>query len=207
MSLAQSRLGTIAALAASILLVLLALALSLPSLIHAEGKIKGMRPSDPQYTGPRDMNYDHTIVPGDRVGPAIIGASVRDVLKHLGNPDVVNRQFYFKGSGLPDVVYYWYTKGECIYFAWNDSGIDPKIAFAGTDCSQWSLPGGIHVGSSMVDVNSFVGEYCPVTFKDGRFEVFTKTGIAFTAKNRNSPVTRIDVNTAHSGSWNGMCKD
>jgi hypothetical protein len=34
----------------------------------------GPKSSDPRLNGPRDMNYDHLIVPGDRVGPVKMGA-------------------------------------------------------------------------------------------------------------------------------------
>jgi hypothetical protein len=178
--------------------------------LHGAGKDKsGLRPSDPQYDGPRDMNYDHNIVPGERIGPVQLGGSVRDALRHLGNPDSVGRLVC---GGVrpcpPDTVYYWYTKNDCIYFGWVDTGLDPKITMVAATCEKWSTRDGLRVGSNMADLDGRIGEYCPMQFtsKDRRFTVFTKRGIDFTGKNRNSSILEISVSEARN-SWNGLCRD
>jgi hypothetical protein len=76
--------------------------------------------------GQRDMNYDHLIVPGVRIGPVRMGGSVSDAVQHLGDPDKVYR-CTFRGPGYnADEVYYYYND-ECIQFTWQDSGVEPLI--------------------------------------------------------------------------------
>lgn len=157
---------------------------------------KGMRASDPHLTGERDMDYDHIIVPGDRIGPVRLGGSVIDAVQHLGNPSFVSRST-FRGPGYSaDEVRYSYT-GECIGFTWEDSGIEPLIekGWRGitVTCDQWSTRNGLHVGSSMQEVGAVIGEYCPQQRKDGTLLIETKTGIWFFAKDRNSSVSMISV--------------
>lgn len=137
-------------------LSVLALALTLTGSFGVGGqKLKsGTRPSDPRLSGSRDMNYDHLIIAGDRIGPVKMGGLVSDAVSHLGNPDKVLRST-FRGPGYPsDEVHYWY-KEECIEFVWMDSGINPTIedGFRGliVTCGKWSTPSGLRVGSSMQD--------------------------------------------------------
>ena len=169
----------------------------------------GLRSSDPQLTGPRDMNYDHLIIPGQRIGPVQMGGFVSEAVRHLGNPDHVYRST-FRGPGYyADEVYYNYND-ECIRFTWMDSGIDPRVESGwrgiNVTCGKWSTPDGLHVGSSMRDVANHIGEYCPSTRKDGTLLIATKQGIWFFAKDRNSPVFEISV-VPVSNNWGGMCKD
>src|SRR5215469_9780588 len=131
---------------------------------------KGMKASDPHLTGQRDMNYDHRIIAGDRIGPVSLGGSVINAVHHLGNPDSVARST-FRGPGYyADEVYYFY-RDECISFTWMDSGIEPVIekGWRGINvtCDKWSTPNGLHVGSSMHEVGAVIGEYCPKQRKDG----------------------------------------
>ena len=128
---------------------------------HAGPVKKGAKSSDPRLTGPRDMNYDHTIVPGVRIGPVRLAGLVSDAVQHLGNPDKVWRIRLPNSSS--DEVYYWY-KDECISFSWQDQGIDPTIdsvdwaRFAiEVWCNKWSTPDGIQVGTSMSDLSRHLG--------------------------------------------------
>lgn len=169
----------------------------------------GMKPSDPQLVGNRDTNYDHLIVPGERIGPVRMGGPVKDAIQHLGKPDTVNRST-FRGPGYnSDEVYYYYTN-ECIRFTWVDSGVNPEIESGwrgvNVSCDKWRTAGGLHVGSPMGDVVSQLGAYCPQTRDDGTLLVATKDGIWFSAKDRNSPVDDISV-VPKSTDWGGMCKD
>jgi hypothetical protein len=197
--------------ASFLLLALFALALLFAGYgqTRVQAKGKGLKSSDPQYDGPLDTNYDHVIVPGQRIGPVQLGASVRDALRHLGNPDSVGR---FVCGGIrpcpPDQVFYWYTKNECLVFSFTDKGLDPIITGVTANCDKWSTRDGLHVGFPMPDLANRLGEYCPVQFtsKGHIFGIFTKEGIDFRGKNRNSPVTEINVAEARS-SWNGMCRD
>lgn len=86
---------------------------------------KGMRDSDSRLTGPRDMNYDHMIVTGDRIGPVRMGAPVSAALRYLGNPDIVVHTTIL-GPHNGYAVWYFY-KEECISFLWQDFGIEPTI--------------------------------------------------------------------------------
>jgi hypothetical protein len=169
----------------------------------------GIRASDPQPTGPRDMNYDHLIMAGDRIGPVQLGGAVSDAVRHLGKPDTVNRST-FRGPGYSaDEVYYYYDS-ECINFVWEDTGLDPHIERGlrgiNVTCDKWSTPDGLHVGSSMKDVNARIGTYCPSNRDDGSLIIMTKQGIWYEAKDRNSPVTIIRVKPAMDN-WGGTCKD
>jgi hypothetical protein len=171
---------------------------------------KGAKASDPHLVGARDMNFDHLIIAGDRIGPVRMGGNVSDAVQHLGNPDRVFRST-FRGPGYSsDEVYYNYYKEQCIQFVWTDSGIEPQIEKGlrgiNVTCDIWSTPGGLHVGSSMKDVAAQIGEYCPSTRPDGSLLIITKRGIWFEAKNRYSPVTIIRVMPAMDN-WGGNCKD
>ncbi len=177
---------------------------------YAGSHIKGAKDSDPHLIGERDMNYDHLIIAGDRIGPVRMGGRVSDAVQHLGNPNRVFRST-FRGPGYSsDEVYYNYYKDQCIQFVWMDSGIEPQIEKGlrgiNVTCNIWSTPGGLHVGSSMQDVAAQIGEYCPSNRSDGSLIIATKNGIWFEAKNRYSPVTIIRVMPVMDN-WGGMCKD
>ena len=169
----------------------------------------GPKSSDPRLNGPRDMNYDHLIVPGDRVGPVKMGGLVSDAVQHLGNPQKVFRST-FRGPGYSSDEVYYYYKDECVEFTWEDSGINPRIetGYRGVNvtCDKWSTSEGLHVGSPMQEVSAHVGQYCPSNRPDGSMIVSTKQGIWYEAKNRNSPITIIRVMPA-TDNWGGMCKD
>ncbi len=169
----------------------------------------GVRSSDPQLVGNRNLNYDHLIVPGQRIGPVRMGGTVSDAIQHLGQPNRVNRST-FRGAGYSsDEVYYWYTS-ECIQFTWQDSGVNPEIESGlrgiNVTCDKWSTRGGLHVGSRVQDVVAQLGEYCPTNRDDGTLIVASKEGILFWAKDRNSQVTEISV-IPSSNDWRGLCKD
>lgn len=169
----------------------------------------GIKESDPHLVGNRDMNYDHQIVPGVRIGPVRLGGSVSDAIQHLGEPDRAWRST-FRGPGYnADEVYYYYND-ECIQFTWSDSGVEPQIenGWRGINvtCDKWQTADGLHVGMPIKDVISHLGQYCASNRSDGSLLVSTKEGIWFDAPNRNSAVTRILVMPA-SNSWGGMCKD
>ncbi len=180
---------------------------------HAGPVKKGAKSSDPRLTGPRDMNYDHTIVPGVRIGPVRLAGLVSDAVQHLGNPDKVWRIRLPNSSS--DEVYYWY-KDECISFSWQDQGIDPTIdsvdwaRFAiEVWCNKWSTPDGIQVGTSMSDLSRHLGDYCPSNgdFANGdTLMIVTKQGASYYSKGRNSPIDSIIVEPAMD-TWHGMCKD
>ena len=170
---------------------------------------KGMKASDPHLTGQRDMNYDHMIVPGDRVGPVQMGGRVIDAVQHLGDPDRVTRST-FRGPGYSSDEVYYYYKDECISFTWEDSGIEPRIESGwrgiNVDCDKWRTANGLHVGSSMKDVNNMIGKYCPTIRGDGSMLIITKEGIWFDAKDRNSPVSWIAV-VPVTDNWGNACTD
>ena len=156
----------------------------------------GIRDSDPHLTGPRDMNYDHLIVPGQRVGPAWLSGSVRQTLSHLGNPDRGSRST-FRGPGYDaDEVYYYYDD-ECISFTWQDKGVDPLIenGWRGINvtCDKWQTASGVRVGMSVQDVIGRIGNYCTATDPDGSLTVVEQAGTFYRAKNRNSPIYMISV--------------
>ena len=169
----------------------------------------GRRASDPEINGTRDMNYDHLIVPGDRIGPVKMGGAVSEAVRHLGKPDRINRST-FRGPGYSaDEVYYFYDD-ECIRFTWQDTGIEPVIesGFRGINvtCGKWKTSTGLHVGSSMSEVNSKIGAYCASTHPDGDLVIMTKEGIWYWTKDRNSPVNQISVEPV-TNNWGGACKD
>jgi hypothetical protein len=169
----------------------------------------GSKSSDPHLTGPRNMNYDHLIIAGDRIGPVRMGGSVTDAVQHLGDPNHISRST-FRGPGYyADEVYYFY-KDECISFTWMDSGLDPTIEKGlrgiNVTCDKWSTPGGLHVGSSMKDVAAQIGAYCASNRPDGSLIIATKQGIWFEGKDRYSPITIIRVMPVMDN-WGGMCKD
>jgi hypothetical protein len=175
--------------------------------VYGSSHSKGLKSSDPQLSGARDMNYDRLIIAGDRVGPVRMGGLVSDAVQHLGNPDSVIHDYFHDNSG---VASYWY-KEECIGFFWEDSGIDPRIKKEGSPgitvhCDKWSTPDGLHVGSSMKDVSAHIRQYCP-TNRDNRFIIYTKEGIAYEAKDRNSPVTLIHVIPVMNSQYNGLCTE
>lgn len=197
--------------AVSVCCAMLAFAFVLTGYIRAHGasRAKGTKASDPHLTGPRDMNYDHLIIAGDRIGPVKMGGLVSAAIQHLGEPQNVSRST-LRGPGYSsDEVYYFY-KDECISFTWEDSGIDPQIEKGlrgiNVTCPKWSTPEGLHVGSSMRDVSEHISQYCPSNRPDGSLIISTKTGIWFEAKDRNSPVTIIRVMPIMDN-WGGMCKD
>ena len=168
-----------------------------------------VRSSDPHLEGPRNVNYDHLLVPGERIGPARMGGSVREAIQHLGEPDHVTRST-FRGPGYDaDEVYYTYNN-ECLRFTWEDKGFDPQIesGMRGiiASCGKWSTSNGLHVGSPLRDVIARIGEYCATNRKDGTLLIATKEGAWYEAANRNSPVSRIIV-VPRMNSWMGMCKD
>jgi hypothetical protein len=166
--------------------------------------VKGLKKSDPQLTGARDMNYDHLIVAGERIGPVKLGGLVSDAVQHLGNPSSV-----FRGPGLGGDLVAYIFKDECISFYWADGGIDPQIEAGraiGVTCSKWSTPDGLHVGSFMKDVSAHVSRYCASKRDNGSLLIATKEGLWFDAKDRNSPVSTISVMPVLN-SWMGMCKD
>jgi hypothetical protein len=167
----------------------------------------GVHSSDPQLHGARDMNYDHMIVAGSRIGPVGMGAAVGDVVQHLGTPDTVNRST-FRGPGYAaDEVYYYYND-ECISFTWQDSGISPQVESGlrgiNVTCDKWSTADGIHVGSMMSDLDAHLSSYCPFNRQDGTLLIETKNGIWFFAKDRNSPINQISV-IPTMNTWD--CKD
>jgi hypothetical protein len=167
----------------------------------------GVHASDPHFTGERNMNYDHMIVPGNRIGPVSMGGAVGTVVQHLGKPDTVNRST-FRGPGYTaDEVYYYYND-ECISFTWEDSGISPRVESGlrgiNVTCDKWSTADGLHVGSMMSDLDARLSSYCPFNRSDGTLLIETKNGIWFYAKDRNSPISSISVIPAMN-SWD--CKD
>jgi hypothetical protein len=92
-----------------------------------------------------------------------------------------------------------------------DTGLDPTITSVAVTCDKWSTPDGLHVGSAMTELNGRIGAYyggtyCPLQYNDGRYEISTKVGITFTGRNRNSPITKIDVFQA-TGTLQPLCRD
>lgn len=169
----------------------------------------GVKSSDPQFTGQRDMNFDRLIVPGQRVGPVALGGDVRRAIGHLGRPDRVNRST-FRGPGYDaDEVYYYYAD-ECIRFTWSDRGVNPTIQTGwrgiNVTCPKWTTAEGIRVGMPIPEVVARLRvPYCAHS-SGGRFMILTKQGIWFWARDRNSPVSEISV-VPSSNDWGGACKD
>ena len=169
----------------------------------------GIKDSDPHLVGKRDMNYDHLIVPGVRIGPVGLGSPVSNVVQHLGEPSNVTRST-FRGPGYDaDEVTYYYDD-ECIQFTWMDSGIEPTVenGLRGINvyCGKWSTADGIHVGTPIKDLISHLGQYCPSNRDDGSLLITTKEGIWYEAPNRNGAISRILVMPVMDN-WGGICKD
>lgn len=185
--------------------------MTMPASANADDfqKNTGIRPSDPQMTGPRDPNYDYLIVPGERAGPVALSGLVSKAIQHLGQPDRVDRST-FRGPGYSSDEVYYHYKSECISFTWTDSGLSPKIenGWRGINvkCPKWQTSEGIRVGMNLQEAGQRVnGAYC--LKGEGNEVVFAqKSGIWLWAKDRNSPITTISV-IPSSTSWNGMCKD
>lgn len=169
----------------------------------------GIKDSDPHLVGKRDMNYDHLIVPGDRIGPVGLGSTVSSVVQHLGEPDKVWRST-FRGPGYDGDEVSYYYEDECIQFTWMDTGVEPTVerGLRGiiVYCDKWATADGLHVGTSIKDVISHLGQYCPSNFDDGSLLIQTKEGIWYHAPNRNGAVVRILVMPVMDN-WGGACKD
>lgn len=164
-----------------------------------------MRSSWPHLNGERDMNYDHLIVPGNRIGPVEMGGSVQDAVNHLGNPDSIDWLADGDTIGGNGEVYYEYKK-ECIWFAWVDQGLDPKIESGmrgiNVTCDQWRTADGIHVGVQPTD--AVHDRYCAIN-SGGDMEIELLNGIEFIAKDRYSPIKEISVVPQHDKWW--LCHD
>jgi hypothetical protein len=170
---------------------------------HSPASHTGVFPSDPHLVGARDSNYDHLIVPGERIGPVRVGDAVINAIQHLGEPYDVNRRNHNRS------VDYYYDD-ECISFEWQDAGITPTISAnvrAGIDvtCNKWRTADGLHVGSSLQDVVSRFPSYCLWKEDDGSLLIITNEGIVFAAKDRNSPVNDISVVTTTTDWKKGFC--
>lgn len=165
----------------------------------------GIRASDPHLVGSRDLNYDHLIVPGVRIGPVWLGGRVSDAVQHLGEPDHVSRSTFRGGPYNADEVYYSY-RDECITFVWIDTGVTPTVetGWRGimVTCDKWSTVDGLHVGMPVSDVISRLGPYCDHNTGNGSVMVETKQGIWVAAPDRNSAVTAIYVMPKES-TWQG----
>jgi hypothetical protein len=159
--------------------------------------------SDPQLTGKRDMNYDHLIVPGVRIGPVVMGSRVRDAVQHLGQPDHISRLVRQSPQSPPTWVQYIY-KDECINFYWFDTGLDPTINQLNVTCDKWSTAEGAHVGLTAKDVISLTpGQYCIGTGDEGELIIYYKQGILYQAEDRNKPVWNIGVMPTEA--WHRAC--
>ena len=174
--------------------------LAAPTPAGAFAKKNGLRPSDPHLNGARDMNYDHLIVPGQRIGPARIGGSVQDAVQHLGNPDQVIPK---PGSNIVGYIY----KDECIRFEWEDAGPRPLIKNVAAMCPKWSTAAGIHPGSSMDEVLSHIGQYCSINLGNPKntrqMMQFYTLGASFTFWNgRNSNLDQINIDTTTTPNCN-----
>jgi hypothetical protein len=90
---------------------------------------------------------------------------------------------------------------EAFLCALQDSGIDPKIEEGlrgiNVTCDKWSIPAGLHVGSSMQDVNSHIGAYCPSTRTTGTTIIATKEGIWYEAKHRKQSCHAYSCNACN----------
>lgn len=169
----------------------------------------GVKSSDPQLVGSRDMNYDRLIVPGVRIGPVRLDGRVKDAVQHLGRPDRVSRQSYPEWPGA--LVIYFYND-ECIDFNWTDTGLDPKIhsTEVRVTCSKWATSAGIRVGMPISEaISGFSGRYyCVTPTTDGMISVVLKDqGIEFFANNRNAPIRFIRVHASSAESMKWRCKD
>lgn len=161
----------------------------------------GVQESDPHLNGPRDMNYDHLIVPGDRIGPVSLGGRVADAIQHLGEPDRVNRST-FRGPGYSsDEVYYFYSS-ECINFTWIDSGMNPEIEKGwrgiNVSCNKWATRGGVHAGMPLRDALNLlrydgISRWCETNRESGSILIVTLEGLWLEAPNRNADVNWISV--------------
>ena len=169
----------------------------------------GPRSSDPRLNGPRDMNYDHQIVAGDRVGPVKMGGLVSETVQHLGNP-TGRSAAHIAAPAILRMRSITTTKTNASSslggFRHRSPRLKPVMRGINVTCDRWSTPDGLHVGSSMKDVSAHIGQYCPSNRPNGSMIISTKQGIWFEAKDRNSPITIIRVMPA-SDNRGGMCKD
>lgn len=148
-----------------------------------------IKDSDPHLVGERDMNYDHLIVPGVRIGPVGEASPVSAMVQHLGEPTYVGR------FDETHEVMYTYVD-ECIAYEWKDTGIEPKVELGRgvfATCDKWATAEGVHVGMPVKDAVSKLGPYCTITNSDGTLEIDSTRGIELYAPGRNGQVSQIVV--------------
>ena len=144
--------------------------------------------------------FDSLIIPGNRIGPVAYNAHVRDVVNNIGNPKKVERSNYklTDGSNHSWVTYqYEIKRGKKKYslnFNWDDSGLNPVVSGVATFSENWVTEKGIHVGSSLDELEKAYGE--PDLIQDGTKDggtlmLFYNIGILFMLKDRNSPIFSI----------------
>ena len=145
-------------------------------------------------------DYDKLIVPGDRIGPVAMGGYVDEIVKKLGKPSKEYR-CTFRGPGYDaDEVYDSYKKSGIwfIWFTWIDKDLRPIVESGlrgiSTQSDYWSTSNGIHVGSSIQEVEAVYGEPYNFIIHDKQQSILEyDNGIWFYVKDRNSPVFQITI--------------
>lgn len=155
---------------------------------------------DIKTTQTPSLKFDNLIIPGDRIGPVSMGGDVKEIVDKIGNPKKISRST-FRGPGYDaDEVYYWYGHQYQLTFVWIDKGLSPVVesGFRGitTTSNYWATAKGIHVGSSIQDVENAYGNPDDFSLHEADHTYmmsYNKIGIWFTVKDRNSPVKYISV--------------
>jgi hypothetical protein len=141
-----------------------------------------------QKSAPDD---DNLIVPGERIGPVVIGRDVDDVVQKLGKPSTIQRTFN-------DIVVYTYKKkGIELWFDWIDKGLHPAVE-PGIYMRRgnWATEKGIRIGSSFKDVIAAYGEpdyFFTLGDRKSYDWVMAYDGIWIYISERNGPVVMIVV--------------
>jgi hypothetical protein len=151
--------------------------------------VRGLQPSDTQFSGKPDLNYDHIIVPGKRIGPVEFGGSVKAALAHLGNPDKVE-------DYASDHSVLWYTfSSECLTLIFNDNNLDPTVADVSVRCDKWATKTGIRVGLTVdqaIEKLSLETASCAV-LSGKTVYIIDKRGMMLFALHKNAPIRDIRI--------------
>jgi hypothetical protein len=129
---------------------------------------------------------DHLIVPGQRIGPVVIGMGPSELLQALGAPDQSNTNKFATQYVYP-------SRGFCIWSRNN------RVDMISISDSSYHTPNGIHPGSSELELQAAMGapkwkrdngsfiEYC---YRDA-----TRYEIGRPGTNNAGRLLAIDINT------------
>ncbi len=137
------------------------------------------------------------IVPGEQIGPVVLGMAENDVLKILGRPDKTYKTVAtVNGSQRVMGKTYYYGKKRLGGHVWtiNVSTIPtPQVKFIQTTSTRYATDSGIKVGSSGVDVVEAFGRQYDTNYLSGPLAggvqlIYHNLGINFTLTRDNQVV-------------------